>query len=1439
MIASKRNLLAGVCALWLAAALLSPRAAGQETLSTTHAVVVCNTDNPLRTVLASMGYTLFATTIDAGETLVNDNWNSGEIWTLVVVRQTTATNTTPVAWTLTKAIELSSTGISRIIGYPREAPEDVIIDGPGSGPVIEILDGASSAVIEGVTLTGAEYGIRANGDSSAKIQRCYIRENSSDGIRCEGFAKLWVENCSIYKNGGDGVYADTSTGVGTETNIATFDFDDVTLPTDWTMDSACEWAYGAPNGSNDPPTAHTGANVLGMNLSADRNGDYQSTAIGTKLVPVTLPTVTSTIDFTDAFTIGDVNVEINLSKTTPASPLRAELTAPGGTAVTLFVGLPVDTAGLSGTLLDDEATTPILNGAAGFAGSFRPQNILSAFDAGTVTGTWTLVVTDASGGDITLDSWRLIVTPRTTPFYVVSSEINCADYSNPQLKFWSWTNIDKAVIASIDVSTDGSSVAMADKRWARLWDNKKANVTEGAWTEKTYNRLAVWAARKPAVYIRWGYQIQEGASPDWCLPGSGWNIDDVRVVDVAAPSGRVHMNHCSIIENSGSGVRANSSDDVTVTNSLVYKNAGAGGLVNVVPGDNFYEAYNFVKGNTPDYVHVDMDDTSDFSETDPGLDESADWKGKLLLTSPLLGKAGGNVAYDLEYERRPSSGSQDIGADEVGGNTGISAWLSCFVDPPIVGRAGTGALTVIIEVDGEWDDLNDIAYIAPQGVDGGAVDLSNPNAPIISLDRDSALSTNRVLVFHNADEITTSISRRNNVPDAGDILADGHAAVFLRVNNTVLGDQASDPIEPAAKAGRHLLIDTVPPRIELIVADAPSVEDFVILNNASPFAAGVSWGSALHPYDAPPGTYAQVGGADLAAAWRATTALNTSGEPMVFFNVGSESNNYVSVDHDGLKLILAARFVDPDVFTEYGLAGRPSAALDTDYAVNSHPTHRQVAGFLGVTVDVTPGVAADVFQGRAEFTDTLSVDHTDVEAALPVRWRVSGGSQAILQDADAGLVLAVGDSGGNAGFFGSGEVGGNILGALYDEVQSATWSFDDLGGAFIGNGIPTDANPGWVHLIGVFEALDRAGNVSTARPSDPANRPLHVWWLLGEPSDMRLDVKSNAQPGIWPAVEWAFQRGYSQQLQIDPASKLGPVYAHAVWMSTAEGKDGKDAPYTKIKDWTWGTASRLAPADFDAISGVNKDRWILVTLCAIDEAGNVKPWRDNGLTFNGSNDIVVAGTGDKGENWVRFYAPGDPSQLDTTMTADVFYYDVATFDPADRSTWPQGLGPVPMVSYPKTDPLQTNTAVGVTFTIRPYFPEATANGGVEIELLRDGVTVFKWEPGPGESLAAGASVTWTFPTCVSEGSIYVGGFSPWVDGTNRPRLGRYAPPAKEGEIAQAKIANYVFRATTVVQTTTQLRDPTPAQFSFKLVPGDISQYIESGKEQPIKVHESR
>ncbi len=121
-------------------------------------------------------------------------------------------------------------------------------------------------------------------------------------------------------------------------------------------------------------------------------------------------TTISTITITDEGTLADLDVGLSLTHTY-VGDLDFVLTAPDGQQIFLYDRTGGSGNDFTGTLFDDEASQSITDGSVPFTGSFRPVEMLATFDGISITGTWTLAVTDSAGGDEgTLDAWSLFVT---------------------------------------------------------------------------------------------------------------------------------------------------------------------------------------------------------------------------------------------------------------------------------------------------------------------------------------------------------------------------------------------------------------------------------------------------------------------------------------------------------------------------------------------------------------------------------------------------------------------------------------------------------------------------------------------------------------------------------------------------------------------------------------------------------------------------------------------------------------------------------------------------------------------------------------------------------------------------------------------------------------------------------------------------------------------
>jgi len=122
-------------------------------------------------------------------------------------------------------------------------------------------------------------------------------------------------------------------------------------------------------------------------------------------------TTNSTITINQDVTISDINVKLNITHTWD-SDLYITIKSPWGTSIVLSNRRGGSGDNFSNTIFDDEAAVPISSGVAPFAGSYRPDGLLSTFDNRNARGTWTLSVADRGWGDIgTLNSWSVTITP--------------------------------------------------------------------------------------------------------------------------------------------------------------------------------------------------------------------------------------------------------------------------------------------------------------------------------------------------------------------------------------------------------------------------------------------------------------------------------------------------------------------------------------------------------------------------------------------------------------------------------------------------------------------------------------------------------------------------------------------------------------------------------------------------------------------------------------------------------------------------------------------------------------------------------------------------------------------------------------------------------------------------------------------------------------------
>lgn len=140
---------------------------------------------------------------------------------------------------------------------------------------------------------------------------------------------------------------------------------------------------GTPGESADHYTATT-------SLSAGPK-TYSSADVG-KSIP-DLGTVVSRLTVSDDVRVRDLNVRVMAGHNATAD-IRMTLVGPDGTRVVLFNRRGGSGNDFANTSFDDEAPNSIWRGAAPFAGSYKPEYVLSAFDGKAAKGTWSLIIDD-------------------------------------------------------------------------------------------------------------------------------------------------------------------------------------------------------------------------------------------------------------------------------------------------------------------------------------------------------------------------------------------------------------------------------------------------------------------------------------------------------------------------------------------------------------------------------------------------------------------------------------------------------------------------------------------------------------------------------------------------------------------------------------------------------------------------------------------------------------------------------------------------------------------------------------------------------------------------------------------------------------------------------------------------------------------------------------
>ena len=166
----------------------------------------------------------------------------------------------------------------------------------------------------------------------------------------------------------------------------------------------------AVSGGGETGGGETGGGETGGDETGTTSGIFTSTT------PIAIPendaaTIVGdqVVDDLDG-EITDVNVQLDIAHSWNED-LQVTLISPSGTRIELFNAVGGSSDNFVGTILDDQATTPIGQGSAPFTGAFVPSQSLAVLNGENPNGTWQLEVTDtfaADGGVVT--AWTLDIT---------------------------------------------------------------------------------------------------------------------------------------------------------------------------------------------------------------------------------------------------------------------------------------------------------------------------------------------------------------------------------------------------------------------------------------------------------------------------------------------------------------------------------------------------------------------------------------------------------------------------------------------------------------------------------------------------------------------------------------------------------------------------------------------------------------------------------------------------------------------------------------------------------------------------------------------------------------------------------------------------------------------------------------------------------------------
>jgi hypothetical protein len=713
--------------------------------------------------------------------------------------------------------------------------------------------------------------------------------------------------------------------------------------------------------------------------------------------------------------------------------------------------------------------------------------------------------------------------------------------------------------------------------------------------------------------------------------------DGVQVRD----SGFARVLLSTLYANAGSALRvyADQGADARVENTIVMDNdAGLNWTAAAAP---IFASNDVYRNNGQDYINVAP--APDDLSIDAGFAD-VDWLGQLDVAQAVYTVVDrANTIYlqpftarDFEGQIRPidtlgagvdGTPTFDIGADELSDDSlaDIPIWYECNVFPNPVPASPPGAVQIEVRISGT-DIRPSAIFMVPQGHD--PLDVAD-RIPF-EIVRGEGLGR---WWAENVNPIQTILEERDGSiePSAIDLIADGHAVVYVEILGRLLGTGNDDSlITDQARVGRHVIIDTIAPRV--FAPPAPggfSAANLVRFFNAAHdyTTLGTVGPSPFHPATAPA---PPAGWLPATSPFKIDDGLIQKGDfvgpgASAFFNVGSLTNfdGTALSNETHLLITVDVPFEDPTVEDSTG-----TPVLDP----NGNP--RVVAGFpiddAGVAVSDT-------------VLDVFAID--PATTYLPAWWVLDATEQSLLAGLQSTLTYSPAATATNVNIgFDPADPTGEGTHDYGNREIAASWSFPDDGGA-PGISVVRPLNNGGVMDLSVeFQVRDRAGN-----RLDPSFllEPLNLVWLLDTGAILTPNVNGQSVP--FPFFDVTLDTPWNAHSASAADLNAAPRFLYRLYESTQQ-----DGPYAPITAWTgWPAPSRLT------LPPLPRNRWILIVALAADSAGNLEPWPDPNIdmeapTFSAAFPFVPQ------DNWQRFRTGGDA--IDTTIRYRFWHNDIVNYD---------------------------------------------------------------------------------------------------------------------------------------------------------------------------------